>query len=113
MCSAKSIYVNADCLGVWNQVDPKDAKILALATEVRELSNAAKAAGTTTTSKGNPPLTGSGKEISVSGEILEGTKTLKKWRTVNVGPTVKVDGTVYNWCPHHKHSNGVFVSLSE
>ena len=114
MRSAKSIYVNAERLGTWNQVDPKDAKILALATEVRELSNAAQRPPTNTPTTGRvvdhgPP--GSAKVISGGGEMVEGTKTLKKWRTVNVGPTVKLDGTLYSWCPHHKHSNGFFDGL--
>ena len=30
---------------------------------------------------------------------------------MNVGSTVKVDGTLYSWCPHHKHSDGVFDGL--
>ena len=109
MRSAKSMYVNAERLGEWNKVDPKDARIMALATEVRELSNAAKASAHT----GNPApsSTKSSKEISVNDDIVEGTKTLKKWRTVNVGSTVKVDGTLYNWCPHHKHSEGTFDGL--
>ena len=90
-------------------MDPKDARIMALATEVREFSNAAKA----TTSTDNPvslstkPLN----DISVNDNIVAGTKTLKKWRTKNVGSTVKVDGTLYNWCPHHKHSEGIFDGL--
>ena len=30
---------------------------------------------------------------------------------MNVGSTVKMDGTIYNWCPHHKHSEGTFDGL--
>ena len=109
MRSAKSMYINADRLGEWNKVDPKDARIMALASEVRESSNTAKAAAST----GNtaPSLTNSRKEISVNANVVEGTKTLKKWRTVNVGSTVKVDGTIYIWYPHHKHSEGTFDGL--
>ena len=93
MRSAKSMYINAERLGEWNKVDPKDARIMTVATEVRELSNAAKASATT----GNtaPLSTKLSKEISVNANIVEGAKTLKKWRTVNVGFTVKVDGTIY------------------
>ena len=47
MRSAKSMYVNFERLGEWNKVDPKDARIMALATEVRDLLNAAKAAAST------------------------------------------------------------------
>ena len=94
MRSAKSMYVNDDRLGEWNKVDPKDARIMALATEVRELLSAAKAAASTGNashlSKNLP------KYISVNANIVEGTKPLKKWRTVNVGSTVKVDGTIYS-----------------
>ena len=74
------MYINTKRLGEWNKVDPKDAQIMALATEVRELSNAAKASAHT----GNtaPSSTKSSKEISVNDDIVEGAKTLKKWRTM-------------------------------
>ena len=37
---SKKMYTNSKTLDEWNKVDPKDAKILALATDIKNLKNA-------------------------------------------------------------------------
>ena len=85
-------------------VDPKDARILALATEVEQLKKS---------SLQNKPTdktalaTGAGSSSGKSDLFF----SFEKWHTENKGPTITRDGTTYNWCPHHKHPAGHYSGL--
>ena len=96
--AAKSQYTNMEKRGDWTKVDPKDAKILALTTDVKKLK---EQRDQKQQQDANQPTE----------EMVPGTKTLKLWRTKNVGPTVTKDGVTWNWCPHHKDPQGRFDGL--
>ena len=68
-------------------MDPRDAQILALTTALEK-----------------KPV----KQPQVSGgygganeETILGMSSLKKWRTINKGPTLVKDGVTHHWCKHH------------
>ncbi len=90
----------------WSKVDPRDAQLLAPATQVAELK-AAKADGRPTPSAN----TTNGKENDLVGG------SMPKWRTVKDGLTKIVDGKTWHWCSQHHHKdnlwNGLYVSHPE
>jgi len=80
---------------IWNKADPKDAKLLALTTEVQDLKSQIKSSeyeGASGTSK------------------CKGNFQLEAWRMKKDVAKKVVDGVQYWWCPHHKRE-GVFDGL--
>ena len=86
-------YNNMKKQNTWNQINPKDAKIMALTTKLQKLENQSDCYATASNAIQNKSNNKSGK-----------TKTggIDKWRMKNVGPTKTVNGKQYWWCPHHK-----------
>ena len=93
--SAKQQYVNIERCGEWNKVDPKDATIMALTTALKDVSD--------------KPATSVPKSEGASSGLL--MSTLEKWRTEFKGKTVEHGGITWTWCPHHKHSQGLYDGL--
>ena len=89
---AKQLYTNISRRNEWSKVDPRDAQILALTTELeKQPSNQSHESGGYSGSE-----YGGSKE-----ETIPGMNSLKKWRTINKGPTMMKDGVNYHWCKHH------------
>ena len=86
--SATAIYNNMKASGEWEKVDPKDAKIMALATEIRQL-------------KDQPIKKGS------AGNQIDPRRITKK------GASITIDGQTLWWCDKHKHPkkfpNGLYM----
>ena len=93
IAAAKKLYINIDARKGWNSVDPKDAKIMALTTALKDSKQQPS---------GNPPkshtkFNGDSKEPKV-----EGCNTLELWRTIKKGDTLEKFRKTWTWCPHHK-----------
>lgn len=85
---------------LWNKVDPRDAQLMAMATELKEL----KSQQTKATALASASNTGR----RTDDPFIDG---LPRWRTVKKGDTMIVDGRTYYWCPHHKHAEGYWNGL--
>ena len=102
--AAKYKYLNMSSTGEWKAVNPHDAQLLVLATQIDELKKANTAlalngVGTLSAKKETPRV-----DRSLAGDV-------QKWRTVKKGASIVVDGKTFFWCPHHKHSKGLFDGL--
>ena len=87
LMSAKKLYTNILRQNEWSKVDPRDAQILALTTALEK-----------------QPVKqpqGSGGYGGANEETIPGMNYLKKWRTINKGPTLAKDGVTHHWCKHH------------
>lgn len=80
---------------LWNKADPKDAKLLALTTEVQDLKSQLKCTAV---------------ESSFGSNKRNGNSQLDAWRMKKGDEKKIVDGIQYWWCPHHKRE-GVFDGL--
>ena len=102
--AAKHKYLNMSSTGEWSAVNPADAQLLALATQIEELKRQNATLATKT------PGTASGKQETPG---LDRTLTggVQKWRTTKKGSSLVVDGKTFYWCPHHKHPKGFFDGL--
>ena len=87
LMSAKQLYTNISRRNEWSKVDPRDAQILALTTALEK----------------HPVKQphGSGGSGGSKEETISGMNSLKKWRTINKGPTLMKDGVNHHWCKHH------------
>ena len=83
LMSAKQLYTKISRLNEWSKVDPRDAQILALTTSLEKHPSKQ--------SHGSGVYSGSGYGGSKK-ETIPGMKSLKKWRTINKGPTLMKDG---------------------
>lgn len=102
-CCAR--YNNMETKKLWNKVDPHDAQLMAIATELKELkSQQTKATALVSVSNTdlpkNPPK-GNGRRTD--DKFING---VARWRTVKDGDTKVVDDRTYYWCPHHNHPKG-------
>ena len=101
--AARALYNNMDESDEWNKVNPTDAKLLALTTQVEQLQkeNVALAAAAK-----SPPSDGSSGRTTAGG----GGKNLKggveEWRTIKKGDSIVRNGKTFYWCPYHKHPDG-------
>lgn len=93
---AKTKYNNMVKQKIWNKQSPKDAKIMALATELRNLKDSVTNYG-----GGKSKNSSTSKNLRIN---------IPEWRMLNTGPTKVVDGVKYWWCKHHKLEN-VFDGL--
>ena len=89
----------------WNQKDPKEAKIIALTTQVEALRSQIVHRGG---SNGDNRINNSNNQNGRSNGKFN--TDIPEWRMKNVGPSKEVDGVQYSWCPHHK-LEGVFDGL--
>ena len=92
-------YTNMVELKEWTKVDPRDAQLMTLVTQLQVLQTQQKQASVHATSGGTPkdPRPNYGQQKK---DIIEGT-IVEKWRTIKEGDTKTVDGTLWQWCPHH------------
>ena len=100
---AEEKYLDMKERGIWHQVDPRDAQLMSLTTQLRELKEArtteATALATTGENKG-----GTSSELPFD---LQNKKTWTKikgsriftWRTIYKGDTIVVLGKTNYWCP--------------
>ena len=90
---AKSIYNNMVSNQTWDSVDPKDAQIMALSTEVAALKDKQGNYNGLKTSKGKNSLA----------ERSDSLAVLHPWRKINDGPKKFKDGVWWWWwwCEHH------------
>ncbi len=87
----------------WSKVDPRDAQLLALATQVAELK------ALKTLNKPNPSAHSTNGGGGPGVEMVDGT--MPKWRTIKDGDSKVVDGRTWHWCSHHKHKNNLWDGL--
>ena len=107
--ATERFYNNLVSKNQWDKVNPKDASLIALTTQISELQKQIAAKNNSNGSnggnnKGNTNDGGNGGDE----EMFYG---VQKWRTVNKGPSVTRDGVVWKWCPHHKHPRGHYSGL--
>ena len=111
--ASRTKFNNMEELEVWNKVDPRDAKILALTTIVAKLEKSGKTAlatgvvppPTDKDKKGQKARTPQQEEAhkhfkarTTDKDYISG---IARWRIVKGGSTKTVDGILYHWCPHH------------
>ena len=97
-------YTNMVELKEWNKVDPRDAQLMTLVTQLQLLTSTQQAAHV---AAGGLAKDSNDSKQSNSGEkkdVVEGT-IVEKWRAVKAGDTKIVGGTTWHWCPHHKLEN--------
>ena len=102
LMSAKQLYTNISRRNEWSKVDPRDAQILALTTALE------KQPGKQPNRSGGHGGSGYGGSKE---ETTPGMNSLKKWRTINKGPTLMKDGVTNHWCKHHVYEgcyNGLY-----
>ena len=112
IAAARARYNNMEEKGLWDQVDPRDAQIMALVTEVQELKTAHNKAfatdGPSNRSGGNDDRNAF-RDRRTDDTYISG---LPRWRTKKTkGETTVVDGKTYWWCPHHVHPDGHWNGL--
>ncbi len=84
--------------GEWDKVDPRDAKLTALTTELNKLKTA---------NRPKPGSEGSGNNQDGHGKI----GGVQIWCTIKKGNTLEPDRRTAYWYPHHKHPQGKFDGL--
>ena len=95
--AARTKFNNMDSKDLWDKVDPRDAKIMALATMVENLQKGTRGAakeGTALAVDANQAW----QAKTTNDEYIDG---LARWRIKNVGPSKDFGGKTYYWCPHH------------
>ena len=102
--AARTKFDNMDKQKLWNKVDPRDAQIMALTTQLEEIKKGQgteKPAAAAHATNGNAPKQNGRWKQEAGPECVAGTK-VQKWRTVFAGPHKTDDqGKVHHWCPNH------------
>jgi hypothetical protein len=93
--AAERFYNNEVSEERWDAVDPKDARIMALATEIEQLKQ----------SQQKQPA------AHVAEKPTSDSYLPEKWRMVKKGDTIVHNGVTHHWCPHHVHPNGAYSGL--
>jgi hypothetical protein len=89
---ATTKYNNMTSDNQWKSNETKDAKIMALSTQLAALEKAFVSTKSSFTSKSDDDKTG-----------VPGARNVQKWRAVkNKGEKCEVDGLTWWWCPKHK-----------
>jgi len=104
--AARTKYNNMDQKGIWNKVDPRDAKIMALTTMVETMKGNQKG-GTVLAVESQNQAAWQNK--TTNNDFIDG---LARWRIKHVGESKVVDGKTFYWCPHHVKEgkwNGMYV----
>ena len=97
IAEAVTIYINLFEASTWEYKDPKDAKIMALTTELESLRQAQTTlTALVTKTAGN--LSGSRSRKSASAPSF----SIESWRKIKGKTSVKRDGKQWWCCPHHK-----------
>ena len=95
--AARTKFNNMDSKDLWDKVDPRDARIMALATIVENLQKGTRGAATGGTALA-VDANQAWKSKTTDDEYIDG---LPRWRIKNVGPSKELGGKTYYWCPHH------------
>ena len=106
LTAAQTLFNNLESTDEWTKVDPKEARLLALQTELTQVkTNYAALATLQSQGQGNKPKTGGN-----SGNNTEKINGVDKWRTIKKGDTIEVDGVTWHWCGEHKspHWDGLY-----
>ena len=99
-----TVYQNMVTLKEWNKQDPRDAKIVALTTSLKEVKE--QLALTTTKSDKSNNSNGN------SHQNADGSPTIEAWRKVKDGDSKTVKGQTWYWCPkHNKNAQGKYQGL--
>ena len=104
--ASRTKYNNMEKKNTWNQVDPRDAQMMALTTELKQLKerrNQYQPHDKTKVKQSDPQ------------EIVPGT-SVQKWRTKYDGDAKTVDGKKWYWCRLHKLEgkwDGLYVGHTE
>ena len=99
-------YNNMVKLGRWKQAEPKDATIVALTTQIRNLENKIS----------HPPKASGGGGSSGSSNNRNSNFTLDEWRIKFEGKEKTVDSDMWYWCSKHVMDgvyDGMYVKHSE
>ena len=106
IAEALTIYNNAISANRWEYSDPKDAKIIALATKVEHLEAQMKLSANATEQK--PPFKRNyeGAGVGNNSKYL----TIDSWRMKKTEPTIQKEGKTWYWCPKHV-STGKYEGL--
>ena len=83
----------------WSKVDPRDAQLMTLVTQLQAIQE--KQSATVIATPGRPTTNKKRDFGSHSkGDVVEGT-SVEKWRIVKDGKTKVVNGATWYWCPYH------------
>ena len=115
--AARAIYINMEESGEWDKVNPREAKLIALSTELEKLKkdNIALASiankSDNTASNTNKNGGGNARTGTAAGSTKIVGGGLEEWRTINKGLSVVHFGKTFWWCPKHKHPQGHWNGL--
>ena len=105
--AANAKYNNMDDKSEWAAVDPRDAQIMALATQLQEVKAQQKQGTVLATAATGSTTSGSDANKS----FFPGSK-VETWRGKYDGPSKKgSNGRLLHWCKHHKHPDGHWDGL--
>jgi hypothetical protein len=102
--SAVTLYNNAVHNKTWNKPDPKDAKLIALTTQLEKLLK----------SSGNQTALATDSSSSAK-QTPKPRNIIEDWRKKKGAATVTKDGQTWHWCPKHKvdgQYDGLYVTHS-
>ena len=105
--AGRTKYTNMFVSGDWTKVNPRDAKIMALTTEL-EAIKASTHAHAHATANDNSTNAHKAKQNAGGGDKVGG---VDKWRTVKNGDQISRDGKTWYWCTQHVHPHGHFNGL--
>ena len=95
---ALTLYTNLIATKVYQTKDPKESKIIALTTRIKQLESKVTSPGSS-----NPDNL----------DMTHWPGGVAKWRCKKQGPTIVVDGKTFWWCEKHVHSerhpNGLYM----
>ena len=97
--AARAVYNNMEESGEWNKVNPTDAKLMALSTQLEKL----KKENVALASLANEPANSN---LSTNNN---GSYKIEEWRFIKDGETMDRDGKKWWWCPHHNKGKGMYV----
>ncbi len=103
LSSAQTFYNNLDSMDEWTKVDPNEARIMALQTELKQVKT--EYAALTTQQKqggGGAPRGSTANQSSDSSPFIPGTQ-VREWRAKFKGATIEYQGQTYHWCGEHKN----------
>ena len=102
--SAVTLYNNEVHNKIWNKLDPKDTKLIALTTQLEKLLKSADNQNDFTTD-----------ESTSSKPTFKPCNINKEWHKKKGAATVTKKGQSQHWCPKHKvvgQYNGLYITYS-
>ena len=107
--ASRKKYLNMAASNEYSVIDPKDAQLMTLATELQQLKEASKSANATNGGGGGGGG-GGGRGGGQNHAKIPGTN-LWEWRTIKKGASVEVNGLTYHWCSRHPDPQGRWDGL--